>query len=78
MSVPLRLRLLEWFADASPRTQFPRPARDAEFHWFRWENPMPLWRRISYALLFLWLTVVSLTLLAVLLFLAGAFIHAIF
>lgn len=38
---------------------------------------MPLWLRISYLLLFLWLTVISLALLAGLLFLIGGFVYAI-
>jgi len=78
MSVPLRIRLLEWFADQSPRVQYPRPVRDADFHWFRWVYPMPWWKRLSMALLFVWVAFVSIAILSVMLLFVGAFIHAVF
>lgn len=78
MAIPLRLRLLEWAADHSARVQYPRPVRDAQFHWLRWKYPMPLWQRFSLALLFAGMSALALVLLVFVLFIAGAIFYAIF
>jgi hypothetical protein len=77
MPIPLKTRLLEWFADSSTQVQYPQPRRATEpppVTRLAWTNSMSLGKRIFMVLIGLFALCLGGLLLAVLLTVVWAFI----